>query len=341
MSGITFAQVSAVADQLVSEGSEVSINIIRAKLGTGSPNTVQKHLKAWREKSPQPCAVSVAISQTLNSALVNELISIAAASRAEVERKLIQAEADVAALSQGGDRLEQERDELKQRLLEMTTDRDTILGKATQQEIDVAMLSERLEREQSERSDVQVQLAMEKLKLTDLQKRDVDQAADIQRQAELIQVEAKARITAEQIAAVLATKLDHSVALTAKAEASTATLSKQLADTTSELQAARGQLQILHTENLALGQKFYQSHLATQEAVSELRHSDRLASELRGRLDALMERSKDVQAKETTSAVKQPNQAGAEPPDRLGASQDTPKSALPIHNAHNAVAATA
>ena len=311
MSGITFAQVSAVADQLVSEGSEVSINIIRAKLGTGSPNTVQKHLKAWREKSPQPCAVSVAISPSLNNALVNELISIAAASRAEVERKLIQAEADVAALSQGGDLLEQERDELKQRLLEMTTDRDTILGKATQQEVDVAMLSERLEREQSERSNVQVQLAMEKLKLTDLQKRDVDQEAEIQRQADLIQVEAKARITAEQIAAVLATKLEHSVALTAKAEASTATLSKQLADTTSELQAARSQMQILQNEHSALSQKLHRSQLETQEAVGAAKQADRAAAELRGRLDALLERSKEDQTRESASAAKQADRVDA------------------------------
>lgn len=298
MSGITFAQVSSTADQLVSQGSKVSITTIREILGTGSPNTILKHLNAWRGKLSKLGVASLAISSTLNNALSNELITFAEASRAEVERKLIVTEADVVALMRGGELLEHERDDLKQQLQEMTTDRDTISGRSTQQEIDMGLLSERLIREQSELGNTQIRLAMEKLKLVDLQKRDLDQLAEIQRQADSIQVEGKARIVAEQLAAVLATKLDHALALTAKADTASANLTKQLADATSELQAARSQIQTLQNEHSSLNQKFQASQLVTQEAVSVAKQAERAAAELRGRLDALQERSREVQTHE-------------------------------------------
>ncbi|WP_343878783.1 DNA-binding protein, partial [Cupriavidus pauculus] len=46
--GITFEQVAAAADALVGEGQQPTIRAIRERLGTGSPNTVHKHLTAWR-----------------------------------------------------------------------------------------------------------------------------------------------------------------------------------------------------------------------------------------------------------------------------------------------------
>ena len=48
--GITFEQVAAVADALAGEGQQPTIRAVREKLGdTGSPNTIHKHLTAWRE----------------------------------------------------------------------------------------------------------------------------------------------------------------------------------------------------------------------------------------------------------------------------------------------------
>lgn len=305
MANITSTQVTNAADQLAREGITVSINAIREKLGTGSKTTILKHLQAWRSGTSKPTPIAVAISQALSNALTNELTSFAAASRAAVENKLAETEADVAALMQGGELIEHERDELTRLLQEMTTDRDTISGRATQQEVDMTLLSQRFEREQSALSEVQVQLAMEKLKLVDLQKRDVDQLAEIQRQADSLQAEAKARIAAEQMVAVLATKLDHALALSAKADAANAALYKELADASTELQGARGQIQTLQTEHSALIHKFQAAQLAAQEAVSTAKQADRTAAELRGRLDALLERSNESLARESASAAKQ------------------------------------
>jgi DNA repair exonuclease SbcCD ATPase subunit len=46
--GITQDQVSAVADALVTAGERPTVEKIRARLGTGSPNTVTRMLDTWR-----------------------------------------------------------------------------------------------------------------------------------------------------------------------------------------------------------------------------------------------------------------------------------------------------
>lgn len=52
--GISYEQVAAAADALVGEGqSNPTINAIRERLGTGSPNTIHRHLSTWNEARPQ------------------------------------------------------------------------------------------------------------------------------------------------------------------------------------------------------------------------------------------------------------------------------------------------
>ena len=46
--GITYDEVAATADALIGRGEKPTIGAIRADLGTGSPNTIHKHLTAWK-----------------------------------------------------------------------------------------------------------------------------------------------------------------------------------------------------------------------------------------------------------------------------------------------------
>ena len=46
--GITYDEVAASADALVGRGEKPTIGAIRAELGTGSPNTIHRHLTAWK-----------------------------------------------------------------------------------------------------------------------------------------------------------------------------------------------------------------------------------------------------------------------------------------------------
>ena len=52
--GITFEQVSAAAEDLLQTGQQPTIRAIRERLGTGSPNTIHKHLTSWRASLPAP-----------------------------------------------------------------------------------------------------------------------------------------------------------------------------------------------------------------------------------------------------------------------------------------------
>jgi chromosome segregation ATPase len=48
--GVSEYQVFQVAEQLAAEGVNPSIDIVRSELGTGSRTTLNKYLKAWRER---------------------------------------------------------------------------------------------------------------------------------------------------------------------------------------------------------------------------------------------------------------------------------------------------
>ena len=50
--GITYEQVAKVANELVSNGERPTTRLIRKKLETGSPNTLQKHLFLWLNDNP-------------------------------------------------------------------------------------------------------------------------------------------------------------------------------------------------------------------------------------------------------------------------------------------------
>ena len=89
--GITFEQVAAVADALAGEGQQPTIRAVREKLGdTGSPNTIHKHLTAWREARPVAAAAAPELPQALTAAIAAEIERAAAQARAEIEGRLVQ-----------------------------------------------------------------------------------------------------------------------------------------------------------------------------------------------------------------------------------------------------------
>ena len=83
--GITYEQVATVADALVGQGEKPSIQRIREQLGTGSPNTIHRHLKAWRATQAPAERQAVKLPDELASALAQEIERQASAARAEAE----------------------------------------------------------------------------------------------------------------------------------------------------------------------------------------------------------------------------------------------------------------
>ena len=79
--GISAAHVAAAAEALQAEGQQPTIRAVRERLGdTGSPNTIQRHLSAWRKARPA-AAPAQELPQALAAAIAAELAGAAAAAR--------------------------------------------------------------------------------------------------------------------------------------------------------------------------------------------------------------------------------------------------------------------
>ena len=71
--GITYEQVAATADALVGRGEKPTIQAIRDALGTGSPNTIHRHLTAWRSAQSPAERPPARLRDELAGALSNEI----------------------------------------------------------------------------------------------------------------------------------------------------------------------------------------------------------------------------------------------------------------------------
>ena len=202
--GITFEQVAAAADALVGEGQQPTIRAIRERLGTGSPNTVHKHLTAWREARPVAAAAAPELPQALTAAIAAEIERAAAQARAEIEGRLVQAQGEAVELAAAGEVIEAERDALAEQVAELTRERDTLAGKAEQQAADLADQAQRIEREQQAAESARVELATARLKIEAQAERQTEQAAEIERLRAALADAQQGRTAAEQQAAVLA-----------------------------------------------------------------------------------------------------------------------------------------
>jgi chromosome segregation ATPase len=206
--GVTFEQIEAAADAIRGEGLQPTINAVRERLGTGSPNTIHRHLTAWRSVRPQAVTVTTELPTSLTSAIATEIERAAASARAEIESKLVQAQTEAAELATVGEDLEAERDELIEQVTGLTTERDTLAGKAEQQAVDIKAQAERIEREQQAAESARVELARAQLKIESSVEKLADQAAEVQRLRAALDTETKSRIVAEQQVAVLTAKLE-------------------------------------------------------------------------------------------------------------------------------------
>lgn len=164
--GISYLEVAKAADELVARGTEPSIRLVRGELGdTGSPNTIQRHLSAWREARPAAAAAVAELSPSTTLAIAAEISQAAARARAEVEGQLLQARSEAQELASVGEQLELERDELLARLIEVTTDRDQRTAINQLQSVEIKDLQSAVERENAAAEAARTQVAKAEIKL--------------------------------------------------------------------------------------------------------------------------------------------------------------------------------
>ncbi len=278
--GITFEQVAATADALMGQGQRPTIRAIRDALGTGSPNTVHKHLTAWREAHPQPVATGSALSVGLTSAFTAEIERAAAQARAEIKTLLAQAQTDAADLAGAGEVLEAEMAELVGRITALTSERDTIASKAAQQAADLSVQAQRIEREQVSAQAARLEAATARVK--------IEAQAEIERLRATLDENRHARQQAEQAIAfaVAAAKLGDMADRAAKAETRIKQMEKQTKTAVFNLFSANASVQARQTLIKSAARELDDAKKAAAGARAAVKESGKEAAELRSRLAA-------------------------------------------------------
>jgi uncharacterized coiled-coil DUF342 family protein len=121
-SEVTFDEVTAAANSVQNDGKRVTIDTVREFLGTGSPNTIHKHLTAWRASYARPAnEPNAELPESIVADLRNWVQQYAEQASAGVRDALAQSENDMETLLRAG---EAERDKLLAQVATVTAARD-------------------------------------------------------------------------------------------------------------------------------------------------------------------------------------------------------------------------
>lgn len=172
---VTFEQVAAIANALYAAGNkDPGTKAIRDELAKragpgmpiGSPNTVQKHLGAWRDKSRpvDPQGPTPQLPPQLAADIARALSAAAVVAREESELRLLQVRAELADLAESGESFEIQIEELTQALALRTSERDTLAGQLKEQVAEVHELKATFEREQATAETLRLDCARAQIK---------------------------------------------------------------------------------------------------------------------------------------------------------------------------------
>ncbi|WP_006786756.1 DNA-binding protein [Thiorhodospira sibirica] len=92
--GITYESVAQAAQELLDLGERPTIKNVRARLHTGSPNTIHRHLKRWKATNPNAKLHPTKLSLEFTAALFAELQRYARAVNTKITQQLEQAETE-------------------------------------------------------------------------------------------------------------------------------------------------------------------------------------------------------------------------------------------------------
>jgi len=116
---LTYDEVAAAAARLRDEGRSLTIEAVRAALGTGSPAAIHRHLALWREENvPAPAPLDARLPEALVAELARWAQQFADEAGSDTRDALAQSDADLVALRDAGEALEAERDDLETQLAE-------------------------------------------------------------------------------------------------------------------------------------------------------------------------------------------------------------------------------
>lgn len=225
MALVTFESVANAAESLLAAGQSVSVRAVTAVLGGGSPNTITKLVKDWREGKPVARLADAALDGKITTAILDQMQKFASAATAAADERFAVATDDLQLMTDAYTGAEKQ-------IAELTLDRD-----ATQQQVvalevqlkEAAAEAHRVAEKNinlaaSLRQDAAAERQRLEVATTELARAEVRLEALPGLHAEVAQLRTaldaaqQARVVAEQAAAVAIARLDErSVKASAKA----------------------------------------------------------------------------------------------------------------------------
>lgn len=206
--GISYEQVVAAIEELVGSAKQVTIKGIRDVLGTGSPNTIHKHLAEWRNSRQNNSVVCATLPEALTGVIARELDRVAAQARAEIEDQLSLAKIEALELATAGEALEVEIDSLKVSIAAITSERDAVSAVAAERKKEIFDLSDVIKREQKDSESLRVELAKLHLKFDLSINEHSNLSAEIARLRKEYETVRQAYVDAERNRAVIQAHLE-------------------------------------------------------------------------------------------------------------------------------------
>jgi chromosome segregation ATPase len=195
---VTLDEVTAAAISLQNDGKRTTIEAVREFLGTGSPNTIHKHLAVWRASQAKPAeAPKAEIPESVAAALGSWVQQFAEEAGAGVRDALAQSESDMEALLESGEQLEAERDELLAQVASVTAARDQALATADERAEEIERLSAELRNARQVAMDALVGKAKDQLAIEGKDSQLADLRLQIERNVAASAAESDSRLAAE------------------------------------------------------------------------------------------------------------------------------------------------
>lgn len=282
--GITYEQVNAIANAIVGEGARPTIESIRQRLGTGSPNTIHRHLTAWRASRPAQVEQKIELPSSILAAIAAEIERAAAAARAEIEARLVEMQAEAKDLADTGEVLETEIERLAD---ELNKAEDALKEKSatiTDQHWEIGSLKDQLKTAQESIETLRTDKAKALVCVENKTTENGELHAEIAKlKAELEEARTRNH-QAEKAEAVALAKLENMTeqAKIAMAGANACNLEKERL--MKELSSASNQINAQQIALDAAAREANQAKEQAKEARAEAKKAGEEAAELRGRL---------------------------------------------------------
>ena len=305
--GVTAEQIKAAADAIAAEGQSPTIRAVRERLGTGSPNTIQRHLSQWRESRPQVTQAAYELPAELVNAFGKELRRGAEAATADLRAELAEAHTEAKDLAETGEALENQIDELTGQAEALTHERDTAAADAAARVDQINGLADQLKQAQGAAEAARTEVATARVKI----ETQADQLAEIKSQwgeqvaslkAEIGRYHERLEVvrdTAQQAQQAAAVAESRTQAQADKAD----DLKSQVADLKTELSGLKGELSESRKEAKAV-------HQATTDEAEEWRKTVALehkrSAELQSERDALADEVANLKKQSGVSANEKP-----------------------------------